>query len=76
VDVWHERTLFDMSHVAGCPPDDVSPLGQKWGFPTFNWSSMKARKYLWWKRRLNVITSCYHIYRFKNFSILSRTNLF
>ena len=62
-DVWSDRKIFDMSHIAGCPPDDYEPKGQKWGFPLFNWDLLKKRGFDWWKRRLNVASSCYHIYR-------------
>jgi 4-alpha-glucanotransferase len=63
VDVWYDRKIFDLSHVAGCPPDDTDPLGQKWGFPLFNWQAMEKKDFFWWKRRLNIASSCFHIYR-------------
>ena len=62
-DVWRERKIFDLSHVAGCPPDDTSPVGQKWGFPLFNWEAIKKRNFDWWKRRLNLAASYSHLYR-------------
>ncbi len=63
VDVWHEKKLFDLSHSAGCPPDNFNKLGQNWGFPLFNWEAMAKDDFSWWKRRLNVASSCYHMYR-------------
>ncbi len=62
-DVWNNREIFDMSHVAGAPPDNYSKYGQKWGFPLFNWDHLKGKDYFWWKRRLNVILPLYHMYR-------------
>ena len=63
VDLWRDRNVFDLSHVAGCPPDDNDANGQKWGFPLFNWEKMKKNGYKWWRRRLSVASSCYHMYR-------------
>jgi 4-alpha-glucanotransferase len=62
-DVWYYRQFFDVVHSAGCPPDDFNSEGQNWGFPLFNWSALKADGFSWWKRRLNVASSCYHLFR-------------
>ncbi len=62
-DVWAEPHLFDQSLVAGAPPDRYNPLGQKWGFPLFDWKAMQEDGYAWWKRRLSVMGECFHIYR-------------
>ncbi len=63
VDVWYHREMFDVDHTAGAPPDDYSVYGQKWGFPLFNWENLKKHNYEWWRQRLNVASSCYHMYR-------------
>ncbi len=63
VDVWAERELFNLDLVAGAPPDLYNALGQKWGFPLFNWDVMRARGFEWWKRRLGVAQRFFHIYR-------------
>jgi len=63
VDLWRNRSDFDLSHVAGCPPDDNDANGQKWGFPLFNWAKMRKNDFAWWRRRLMVASSCYHMYR-------------
>jgi 4-alpha-glucanotransferase len=62
-DVWNFKSYFDLSHVVGCPPDDFNMAGQKWGFPLFNWTAIKKDNFDWWKTRLNVASSIYHLYR-------------
>ncbi len=62
-DVWSERELFHLELVAGAPPDQYNQLGQKWGFPLFNWQAMEQNDYRWWKRRLKVAEEYFHIYR-------------
>ena len=62
-DVWSESHLFQLDLSAGAPPDYYCPLGQKWGFPVFNWEEMKQDHFQWWKQRLAIATKLYHIYR-------------
>jgi len=38
--------------VAGCPPDDFSKDGQKWGNPLYNWEAHRQSGYKWWIERL------------------------
>ncbi|KPK33449.1 MAG: hypothetical protein AMS24_01055 [Chlamydiae bacterium SM23_39] len=63
VDVWYYRSFFDLSHIAGAPPDDFNIKGHKWGFFLFNWQALKDKNYSWWKQKLLVITNIYHLYR-------------
>jgi 4-alpha-glucanotransferase len=53
VDTWINPEWFHMNNTAGAPPDDFAEEGQNWGFPTYNWESMAADDYSWWRRRLN-----------------------
>ena len=39
-DVWAERAFFDLTGIAGAPPDMFSPDGQNWGFPIYDWESL------------------------------------
>lgn len=55
VEAWTEPELFDMAFQAGAPPDQFSNLGQNWGFPTYNWETMKKDGYLWWKNRFKAL---------------------
>lgn len=62
-DVWLHRGFFDMRYSAGAPPDMLAPEGQDWGFPTFNWAAMEQDGYSWWKERLRVASTLYHLFR-------------
>jgi 4-alpha-glucanotransferase len=63
VDVWQSPEYFNFNWVAGAPPDNFYPLGQKWGFPIFQWDIMKKDHYFWWKRRFTLAEELYHLYR-------------
>jgi 4-alpha-glucanotransferase len=43
--------LFRSGEVAGAPPDDLSPTGQHWGNPLYEWSAHQATRYRWWIER-------------------------
>lgn len=72
-DVWANPQLFvlnsdyEPTHVAGCPPDSFSELGQRWGNPLYDWNKMKQYDYAWWVRRLNHITKIYDVTRIDHF---------
>ncbi len=62
-DAWAERNLFHLSAQAGAPPDDFSPTGQNWGFPTYNWDTMVLDGYRWWERRFTHLAQYFDSYR-------------
>lgn len=62
-DVWRHRDLFNLDLAAGAPPDAYTRDGQHWGFPLYNWEALAKTDYAWWKRRLNLASNLYHIYR-------------
>lgn len=62
-DVWMYPNLFDLEYSAGAPPDMYSAMGQNWGFPIFDWATMEKEEYAWWKERLRVASSLYHLFR-------------
>lgn len=63
VDVWAERSFFDLTGIAGAPPDMFSPDGQNWGFPVYNWESLGREGYRWWKDRLRQAGKFFHAFR-------------
>ncbi len=58
VDCWVRPDLylldarFQPSVVAGVPPDDLAPAGQRWGNPLYRWDRMAAEDYAWWVARV------------------------
>ncbi|MBF8262662.1 MAG: malQ [Parachlamydiales bacterium] len=62
-DVWANRSLFNMRYSAGAPPDYYARLGQKWGFPLFEWDEHRRTGFAWWKQRLAVASRFFHLYR-------------
>jgi 4-alpha-glucanotransferase len=63
VDVWSRRNLFDLSFVAGAPPDQYSPVGQRWGFPCYRWEEHQKDNFTWWKARLRRAEKFFQAYR-------------
>ncbi len=62
-DVWSQPSFFKLELAAGAPPDYYNPLGQKWGFPLYDWDAMRHSGFSWWKKRLKVAEQFFHIYR-------------
>jgi 4-alpha-glucanotransferase len=62
-DVWMHKELFLLDFSAGAPPDMYNQEGQDWGFPLYNWQEHEKEGYAWWKRRLLLASSLYHIFR-------------
>jgi len=57
-DVWAHPELFELDDdlmpvsVAGVPPDAFSDDGQLWGNPIYNYATMRADSYAWWRSRI------------------------
>lgn len=62
-DAWVNPELFNLNAQAGAPPDDFSPTGQNWGFPTYNWEKMASDGYDWWKKRFRNMAGYFDAYR-------------
>lgn len=62
-DAWAYPEYFNDSLRAGSPPDGPNPMGQNWGFPTYNWNNLKKDDYSWWKNRLIQASKYYQMYR-------------
>lgn len=53
--------------VAGVPPDDLGPDGQRWGNPLYLWERMAAEGYAWWIARLHRALDQADIFRVDHF---------
>lgn len=57
-DCWSRPDLYELGPdwqtpvVAGAPPDDLGPDGQRWGNPLYRWDRMADEGYAWWAARL------------------------
>jgi 4-alpha-glucanotransferase len=64
-DVWSRQDLYQLGDdglptvIAGAPPDDLGPDGQRWGNPIYRWDRMKQENYAWWAERVKrVLAQC------------------
>ena len=63
VDAWVFPQLFNLGMQAGAPPDDFAREGQNWGFPTYNWDTMAADGFGWWRKRLTKMGEYFDAFR-------------
>lgn len=72
-DVWANPKQFQLNenlepiHVAGCPPDAFSDMGQKWGNPLYDWERMEKEDFAWWKDRMIAATKLFDVVRIDHF---------
>ena len=72
-DVWSnkEQYLLDRdgkpTKVAGVPPDYFAQDGQLWGNPLYDWKTMKADGYTWWKDRISFMCELFDGVRIDHF---------
>lgn len=62
-DAWSFPKIFMMEYSVGSPPDKLTPEGQNWNFPAYNWAELKRSDFAWWKLRLKIAEKFFHIYR-------------
>ena len=53
--------------VAGCPPDSMGPLGQRWGNPLYRWDRMADENFAWWTARVKRALTQADIFRIDHF---------
>ncbi len=53
--------------VAGVPPDDLGPLGQRWGNPLYRWDRMGAEGFAWWTARVKRALTQADVFRIDHF---------
>jgi 4-alpha-glucanotransferase len=69
-DVWRDPDIFDLKRSIGAPPEKAfkadpftAKWGQNWGFPLYNWERMALDNFAWWRRRLQLLMSIFHLLR-------------
>lgn len=63
VDCWTYPEFFRQDWRAGSPPDGGNPMGQSWGFPTYDWDKLSEDGYGWWKDRIIASSQYYDAFR-------------
>lgn len=58
---------FQTTVVAGVPPDDLGPLGQRWGNPLYRWDKMADENYAWWTARVKRALTSADVFRIDHF---------
>ena len=72
-DCWARPDLYALDEtgqptvVAGVPPDDLGPDGQRWGNPLYRWQRMATEDYAWWVARLRRAMTQADIFRIDHF---------
>jgi 4-alpha-glucanotransferase len=72
-DVWSRPDLYELGAdglptvIAGVPPDDLGPEGQRWGNPLYRWERMAAEDYAWWAERVKRVLDQADVVRIDHF---------
>jgi 4-alpha-glucanotransferase len=72
-DVWARPDLYDLGPdmlprvVAGVPPDDLGPMGQRWGNPLYLWDRMAKEDFAWWTARVKRALALADVFRIDHF---------
>jgi 4-alpha-glucanotransferase len=66
-DLYFLDETFQTTVVAGVPPDDLGPLGQRWGNPLYRWDRMAAEGYAWWTARIKRALASADVIRIDHF---------
>lgn len=69
-DLFAHPEEFDPARSCGAPPERVfksdpftEQWGQNWGFPLYRWEVMARTNFCWWRRRLRILRSLFHLLR-------------
>ncbi len=72
-DCWSRPDLYTLDDnfqptlVAGVPPDELGPLGQRWGNPLYRWDRMADENFAWWTARVQRALQQGDVFRIDHF---------
>lgn len=66
-DLYQLDEAFQPTVVAGVPPDDMGPLGQRWGNPLYRWERMAEEGFAWWTARMRRALEQADLFRIDHF---------
>jgi len=72
-DVWSRPDLYYLRSdglptvIAGVPPDELGPDGQRWGNPIYRWDRMAKEDFAWWTARARRVLAQADIVRIDHF---------
>ena len=66
-DLYQLDDKFQPTVVAGCPPDELGPDGQRWGNPLYRWDRMEAEGFGWWTARVRRALEQADVFRIDHF---------
>ena len=62
-DVWANRSIFRTDLRVGAPPDELSPTGQDWGMPVYDWVALQRSDFAWLRSRVARAGELFSLYR-------------
>lgn len=63
VEIWRHPDLFKLDYSEGTPPGAITPKGEYWSLPPYNWERMEQSGYFFFKHRLETMSQYYDIFR-------------
>jgi 4-alpha-glucanotransferase len=66
-ELYHLDENFNTTVVAGVPPDDLGPEGQRWGNPLYRWDLMAKDNFAWWTARVKRTLGHADVFRIDHF---------
>ncbi len=72
-DCWARPDLYFLDDddqptvIAGVPPDDFGPDGQRWGNPLYRWDKMATENFAWWTSRIRRAMGQADLFRIDHF---------
>lgn len=62
-DVWSNQKMFQLDLASGAPPDSYCASGQRWGMPPYDWPTVEASGYEYFRKKLRYSENFYHLFR-------------